>query len=141
MSLQNTAPYNSIKDLLSQTFVFKRKDDILHGKFNTMKGNYASLKATMLSFVLLFGLEYFLISITNDNAPCFWHNTILGNMAAWSIRIICFTIFTSVFLQFFLPSYKTLRERMLDRDEENERERKLKEKEVMLEKYILKQAR
>jgi hypothetical protein len=106
-----------------------------------MKGNYASLKATMLSFVLLFGLEYFLISITNDNAPCFWHNTILGNIAAWSIRIICFTIFTSVFLQFFLPSYKTLKERMLDRNEESERERKLKEKEMLLEKYILKQAR
>ena len=111
------------------------------GKFNTMKGNYASLKANMLSFVLLFGLEYFLISITNDVAPCLWHNTVIGNIIAWSIRIICFTIFTSVFLQFFLPSYKTLKERMFERDEENERGRKLKEKEVMLDKYILKQAR
>ena len=106
-----------------------------------MKGNYASLKATMLSFILLFGLEYFLISITHDTAPCFWHNTVLGNLVAWSIRIVCFTIFTSVFLQFFLPSYETLKERMFERDEENERERKLKEQEVLLDKYFLKQAR
>ena len=108
-------------------------------KFNIMKRNYAFLKAILLSFTIIFGIEYGLIVITADYELCFWHNTILGNILAWSARIITFSVLTSVFTSFFLPAFKTLRERMLEKQENNAPVRK--EKELILDKYVLKQAR
>lgn len=105
-----------------------------------MKRNYSFLKAIFISFTLIFGIEYSLIVFTADYDLCFWHNTVIGSILAWSARIIAFSMLTSIFSSLFLPVHKTLRERMLEKQEKQART-SLKEKELPLDQYILKQAR
>src|SRR5688572_30589212 len=93
------------------------------GKFNIMKQNYAYLKAGIISFTLLFGIEYLIIVIAGDYQSCFWHNTMIGNILAWVVRICSFLIITSVVSSFFQPVFKTLAQRMLEKQDQ-----KLKEK-------------
>ena len=104
-----------------------------------MKRNYAFLKAAVLSFTIVFGIEYLLIVITADYEFCFWHNSVLGNILLWSARIIAFSVLSSSLTSLFLPAYKTLRERMLEKQEKQYEIRESKE--ITLDQYVLKQAR
>jgi hypothetical protein len=106
-----------------------------------MKQNYAYLKAGIISFTLLFGLEYLLIIITGDYDLCFWHNTIIGNVLAWSFRVISFFMITSIVSSFFQPVFKTLAQRMLEKQEQKPKQKVINEPELTLDSYLLKQAR
>ena len=106
-----------------------------------MKQNYAYLKAGIISFTLLFGLEYLLILITGDYDLCFWHNTIIGNVLAWSARMVSFLIITSIVSSFFQPVFKTLAERMLEKQKQNPKQQVINEPDMKLDPYLLKQAR
>ena len=105
-----------------------------------MKRNYAFLKAAILSFTLLFGLEYALIVLFGDYQYCFWHNSVLGNILAWSIRAILFVISSSVLSSLFQPAYKTLRDRMIEKQERKSNKTTVTEQ-LTLDTYYLKQAR
>ena len=105
-----------------------------------MKRNYAYLKATILSFTLLFGLEYALIVLFGDYQYCFWHNSILGNILTWSVRAILFFVSSSVLSSFFQPAFKTLRDRMIEKQERNSNKTTVADQ-LTLDTYYLKQAR
>ena len=105
-----------------------------------MKRNYAYLKATILSFTLLFGLEYALIVFFGDYQYCFWHNSVFGNIVAWTIRAVLFIVSSSVLSSFFQPAYKTLRDRMIEKQERKPNKPTIPEQ-LTLDAYYLKQAR
>ena len=105
-----------------------------------MKRNYAYLKAAILSFTILFGLEYLLIVVSGDYQYCFWHNSILGNVLAWSIRSVLFLISTSILSSLFLPAYKTLRDRMIEK-ENAKTGKSIMADQLTLDGYFLKQAK
>ena len=91
-----------------------------------MKRDYPGLKAVILSSVLVASIEYCLLLITGDyNSPCFWHNTFMGSLLSWILRIILFTALTVFIYQLLIPKYKTLKDRMIERDEENHKKRKV----------------
>ena len=91
-----------------------------------MKRDYPCLKAVILSSVLLASVEYCVVLITGDyNSPCFWHNTLMGGLISWTLRITLLTSLTVVIYQLLIPKYKTLKDRMIERDEENHNQRKV----------------
>ena len=90
-----------------------------------MKRDYACLKAVILSSILLASIEYCTVLITDDYSSCFWHNTFMGSLISWIFRIILFTSVTIFIYQLLIPKYKTLKDRMIERDEENHKQRKV----------------
>ena len=100
-----------------------------------MKRDYPCLKAVILSSVLLASIEYCIVLITGDyNSPCFWHNTIMGGLISWILRITFLTSLTVLIYQLLIPKYKSLKDRMIERDEENYKQRKV-EKSLQLGNY------
>jgi len=90
-----------------------------------MKRDYPCLKAVILSSVLLVSIEYCMVLITNDYSSCFWHNTFMGGLISWVLRITLFTSLTIFIYQLLIPKYKTLKDRMIERDEDNRKQRKV----------------
>ena len=90
-----------------------------------MKRDYPCLKAVILSSVLLASIEYCMVLITDDYNSCFWHNTFMGSLISWILRITLFTSLTIFIYQLLIPKYKTLKDRMIERDEENRKQRKV----------------
>lgn len=90
-----------------------------------MKRDYPCLKAVILSSVLLASIEYCMVLITDDYSSCFWHNTFMGSLISWILRITLFTSLTIFIYQLLIPKYKTLKDRMIERDEENHKQRKV----------------
>ena len=91
-----------------------------------MKRDYPRLKAVILSSVLLASLEYCIVLITGDyDSPCFWHNSVMGGLISWMLRITFFTLLTVFFYQLLIPKYKSLKDRMIERDEEKNKQRKV----------------
>jgi len=100
-----------------------------------MKRDYPRLKAVILSSVLLASIEYCIVLITGDyDSPCFWHNTVMGGLISWMLRITFFTLLTIFIYQLLIPKYKSLKDRMIERDEENHQQRKV-ERSVQLGNY------
>ena len=90
-----------------------------------MKKDYPGLRAVILSSVLLASIEYCIVLMAGDyNSPCFWHNTAMGGLISWILRITLFALLTIFIYQLLLPKYKSLKDRMIERDEENRQERK-----------------
>lgn len=83
-----------------------------------------SFKALFLSVISIAAIECSLILITNDDTSCFWHNTFPGSIISWIIRLILFKLFVLIFNQFFTPTFKTLKERMIERDELEEKNKR-----------------
>ena len=83
-----------------------------------MKAAYPYIRASFLAIVLLAGIEYLIIVLTNDSKNCFFHNSMPGNILLWLIRIPLFLAFTSFFYHLFLPKYVSLKDRMIQRNEE-----------------------
>ena len=91
-----------------------------------MKRDYPCLKAVILSSALLASIEYCIVLITGDyNSPCFWHNTFTGGLISWILRMILLISLTVCIYQLLIPKYKSLKDRMLERDEENHKQRKV----------------
>lgn len=82
-----------------------------------MKAAYPYALAPFLSISLVIGIEFMIVLITNDHKNCFFHNSVVGNTLLWLIRIPCFIGFSSFFYQLFLPKYKSVKDRMMERDE------------------------
>ena len=100
-----------------------------------MKRDYPCLKAVILSSLLLASIEYCIVLITGDyNSPCFWHNTVMGGLISWILRIIFLTSLTVFIYQLLIPKYKSLKDRMIERDEKNYKQRKV-EKSLQLGNY------
>ena len=92
-----------------------------------MKRDYPGLKAVILSSVILASIEYCILLLTGDlESSCFWHNTLMGSSISWILRITLFTALTIFIYQLLLPKYKSLKDRMIERDEENLKEIKVK---------------
>ena len=90
-----------------------------------MKRDYPGLKAVILSSVILASIEYCILLITGDlDSACFWHNTFMGSLISWILRIILFTSLTIFIYQLLIPKYKSLKDRMIERDEENYKQKK-----------------
>jgi len=90
-----------------------------------MKRDYPGLKAVILSSVLLFSIEYCIRLIAGDlDSACFWHNTFMGSIISWILRLTVFTSLMIFTYQLFIPKYKSLRDRMIERDEQNHKQRK-----------------
>ncbi len=90
-----------------------------------MKRDYPWLKAAILSSVLLASVEYSIVMITGDNiSPCFWHNTAAGSLMLWILRVTLFALMTTFIYQLFIPKYISLKDRMIERDEEKHKQRK-----------------
>ena len=90
-----------------------------------MKRDYPWLKAAILSSVLLASVEYSIVMITGDNiSPCFWHNTLVGSLMLWVLRVTLFASLTTFIYHLFIPKYTSLKDRMIERDEENREQRK-----------------
>lgn len=83
-----------------------------------MKAAYPYLRASFLSIALLAGIEYLIVVLTNDYKNCFFHNSVPGNILLWLIRIPLFLVFASFFYNLFLPKYVSLKDRMMQREEE-----------------------
>ena len=101
-----------------------------------MKRDYPCLKAVIFSLVLLSSIEYCIVLITGDyHEPCFWHNTFIGSLILWIFRMILFTALTAFLYQLFIPKYKTLKDRMIERDEKNKQEQRKIEESLQLGNY------
>ncbi len=101
-----------------------------------MKRDYPCFKAVILSSILLASIEYCIVLVTEDyNSPCFWHNTFMGGVLSWIFRITLFTSLTIFIYQFFIPEYKTLKDRMIERDENNDQKLRKVEGSLQLENY------
>jgi len=83
-----------------------------------------SFKAPFLSITLIAAIEYFLVLATKDDTACFWHNSISGIFISWTLRLLLFAIFTILFTQLSTPAFKTLKERMIERDELEEKNKR-----------------
>ncbi len=83
-----------------------------------------------LSIVSILALENLLILLFNDATPCFLHNSFWGNLLLWLIRIPVFIVFTTFFQQLFTPKFVSLKERMIERDESEAKEKVREEKAV-----------
>src|SRR5689334_1327333 len=86
-----------------------------------MKAAYPYVLAPFLSISLTVGIEFLIVLITNDHTNCFFHNSVLGNILLWLIRIPVFVVFTSFFYHLFLPKYSSLKDRIMEREEQKER--------------------
>ena len=82
-----------------------------------MKSTLQYLLAAVLAAALLAGAEYALVMLVADFESCFLHNSILGNILAWPLRIFFFLILSALLRQVFTPGYTTLKDRMMERDE------------------------
>jgi hypothetical protein len=83
-----------------------------------------SFKVLFLSVTSIAAIECFIVLVTNDDTSCFWHNSLPGSIISWTIRLILFRLFVLIFTQFFTPAFKTLKERMIERDELEERNKR-----------------
>lgn len=88
-----------------------------------MKAAFPYAFAPFFSITLIIGLEFLVIFVTNDYTTCLFHNSVLGNILLWLIRVPLFVVFTSFIYQLFLPKYSSLKDRMMERDEEREKAR------------------
>ena len=49
----------------------------------------------------------------------------MGGLISWVLRITLFTSLTIFIYQLLIPKYKTLKDRMIERDEDNRKQRKV----------------
>ncbi len=85
-----------------------------------MKAAYPYVLAPFLSISFIIGIEFFIVFVTNDHNNCFFHNSLIGNIILWMVRISFFVGFTSFFYHLFLPKYSSLKDRIMERDEQKE---------------------
>ena len=88
-----------------------------------MKSALLYPSAILLSIASLSLIEGGLMFLFADNQSCFLHNNWFGIFIACIGRLFFLLLSTIFFYQLFVPQYKTLKDRMLERDAEDEKRR------------------
>jgi hypothetical protein len=86
------------------------------------------LITVILAVGLTAGLENLFILIFNDSTPCFFHNSLGGNLLLWLLRTPIFIAFATFIQQLLAPKFVSLKERMIERDELEAKEKAKEEK-------------
>ncbi|HZF64496.1 MAG TPA: hypothetical protein VEZ55_08430 [Chitinophagaceae bacterium] len=98
---------------------------------------YSSAKALLAAILLIGCFEFFIVLITGDNEACFFHNAVLGNVILWVARLFLLSKLLPITRNIFLPGYATVKDRMLERDELEEKRLKEEEAQLLPGKYAL----
>lgn len=93
-----------------------------------MKSTLLYPLAILLSVALLSVIEGVLMFLASDSGPCFLHNNWFGIFISCIGRLLFVLLSTVFFYQLFMPQYKTLKDRMMERDVEEEERCALREK-------------
>jgi hypothetical protein len=76
-----------------------------------------NFKIYLLSLVSTATLEYVIVLVSGDEGSCFMHNSTLGTLFLWVLRLATYSTFLAFFRYMFLPPYISLKERMMDIDQ------------------------